>query len=283
MLRAGPFSDERVVRLANRRFVPFYFDLSNRGFAGDPDARAFVVKRRPELGGRGVPTPPVLLMTPDGEVVGEVSNYASEDEVLRAMLAALKKRPEFDRPAPEEKAVTDPVARAEILLDLHDRKGALRALADAEGDRARYLEGHVFRLQGDWDAMEKALARVDDPDLADDVRMERAYRLWHAGDFAALRRRLQGFAKESNRYSEARYFEGLALFHLDRREAALATWRATIEACPEDPWVYRADWAFCGAQAEPGRASFSARGPRTSCLNRIGYMGRRNPDLAGPR
>lgn len=68
MLRAGPFSDERIVRLANRRFVPFYFDLSNRGVAGDPAARKFVVKERKRLGGRSVPTPPVLFMSPDGEV-----------------------------------------------------------------------------------------------------------------------------------------------------------------------------------------------------------------------
>ena len=44
MLRAGPFSDERVTGLANRRFVPFFFDLSVRGAAGDPDARRFLVQ-----------------------------------------------------------------------------------------------------------------------------------------------------------------------------------------------------------------------------------------------
>ena len=43
MLRAGPFSDERVIAFVNRRFVPFYFDLSNRGAAGDAAAREFVV------------------------------------------------------------------------------------------------------------------------------------------------------------------------------------------------------------------------------------------------
>ena len=104
MLRAGPFSDARVVGLCNRRFVPFYFDLSNRGVAGDPDARAFVVAVRKELGGRAVPTPPVLFMTPDGEVVGEVSNYATEDQVLRTMLDLLEAHPEFAKPGPDEGA-----------------------------------------------------------------------------------------------------------------------------------------------------------------------------------
>ena len=47
----------------------------------------------------------------------------------------------------------------------------------------------------------------------------------------------------------------------------------------QDPWVYRADWASC---ASKGRSTgmMTSAGPRTSLLNRIGYMGRSNPDLA---
>ncbi len=82
MLRAGPLSDERIVRLANRRFVSLYFDLSNRGAAGDPDARKFVVAARKELASRAVPTPPLLFISPSGEVLGQVSNYATEEQVL---------------------------------------------------------------------------------------------------------------------------------------------------------------------------------------------------------
>ena len=74
MLRAGPFSDERVVRLINRRFIPFYFDLSDRGFAGDPAARKFVVAARREMGGASVSTPQVLFMTPTGKVVGSMGD-----------------------------------------------------------------------------------------------------------------------------------------------------------------------------------------------------------------
>ena len=84
MLRAGPLSSEDVVRLANRRFVPFYFDLAIEGAAGDADARKFVVAARKDLGGGGVPTPPVLFMNAKGEVLGEVGNYATEAQVLDA-------------------------------------------------------------------------------------------------------------------------------------------------------------------------------------------------------
>ncbi len=31
-----------------------------------------------------------------------------------------------------------------------------------------------------------------------------------------------------------------------------------------------------------GRGGFSSAGPRDSLLNRIGYMGNKNPDLSGP-
>jgi len=52
-----------------------------------------------------------------------------------------------------------------------------------------------------------------------------------------------------------------------------------IKGCPQDPWIYRADWAYCALKRKGG-AMFSSSGPRTSLLNRIGYMGRKNPDLA---
>lgn len=280
MLRAGPFSDERILRLANRRFVPFYFDLSDRGFAGDADARAFVVKVRPAYGGARVPTPDVLIMTPKGELVGSVSNYASADEVLATMRKALKARPAFDKPGPDEAAAKTAVAKARIRIDLGDHDGARKALAGDESAMAFYLLGRLARFDGDFDAMDRYFGRVRQPDLLDDVVMERAYRYWHKGDFKKLRAHLKGFPKDSNRYSEARYFEGLALFHAGARDKAIELWKETIKACSEDPWVYRADWAYCNAKQTGSRMAFSSAGPRTSCLNRIGYMGRNNPDLA---
>ena len=41
-MRAGPFSDEAVNGLMNRRFVPFHFDLSPRGYLGDNHATKWV-------------------------------------------------------------------------------------------------------------------------------------------------------------------------------------------------------------------------------------------------
>ena len=281
MLRAGPFSDERIVRLVNRRFVPFYFDLSTRGFAGDAAAREFVVAVKKELGNRQVPTPPVLFMTPDGELLGEQSNYATEEQMLASLLRVLKEHPEYNEPGEDEKRVASAVERARIAVDLQDFAAARKALAGQDG--AHYMLARLDRFENRWVAMEQHLAAVRDEALADDVRMERAYLLWHLRKYERLAKHLADFPKESNRFSEARYYEGLALFHAGRKDDALEVWESTVTGCSQDPWIYRADWAYCNLKREGGRGFFSSGGPRTSKLNRIGYMGRRNPDLKGPR
>ena len=145
-MRAGPFSDARVIGLLNRRFVALYFDLSDRGAAADPAARKFVVAARPRLGGRAVPTPPVLIMTPDGKVVGETSNYSSTAQVLGALLAALEDHPEYNKPSPAEQAAATPLARARIQLNLQDLEGARKTLAREQSAEAHYLLGHIARL-----------------------------------------------------------------------------------------------------------------------------------------
>ncbi|MHC4955555.1 MAG: hypothetical protein ACYTGZ_17020 [Planctomycetota bacterium] len=280
MLRAGPLSDQRVIGLVNRRFIPFFFDLSNRGFAGDPKAREFVVKAKPVLGGRSVPTPPVLFMTPDGKVVGEVSNYASTEAVLKTLRTVMEKNPEYMQPAAEEKSLATPEARARLFIDLLDYTRARKELKGADSSHAHYLRGHLDRRAGRWTEMKENFAKVRDPLFQDDVRMELAYRHWVGGKFDELKKALNGFPKNSNRFTEARYYEGLALFHLGKKEDAQKIWASTIKACSQDPWIYRADWAYCNSKANGGRRMFSSgAGNRTSLLNRIGYMGSPNPDL----
>ncbi len=282
MLRAGPFSDERIVGLANRRFVSFYFDLSDRGVAGDPEARKFVTRKATHLSGQRVPTPEILFMTADGEIKGSVSNYASSEKVLAKMMQVLRDNPQLARPSHGEEQLEDPVARARLQIDLQNHEGAAKLLAKVERDEARYLLGRLARLRKDWNAMERSLGKVKSAGLADDVRMERAYKLWYAGRFKELKKHLDEFPRTSNRYTEARYYEGLACYHGGDKEGAVAIWKKTVKGCSQDPWIYRADWAFCNSKQSGSRRSFSSAGARTSLLNRIGYMGRRNPDLEAP-
>jgi tetratricopeptide (TPR) repeat protein len=279
VLRAGPLSDERIVQLANRRFVSFYFDLSDRGAAGDPDARKFVVAARKELGGRAVPTPRLLFMSADGKVLGSTSNYATEDQVLAAMLQVLRENPDFNKPSKMEADEANSLAQARIAIDLQQYDKARTLLRTLDSAESYYLRGRLARLSGDWDAAESLFAKVSKDTLADDLRIERAYRHWSDANFEKLVDHLREFPKESNRYSEARYYQGLALYHLGKKDEAMKLWESTIKACSQDPWIYRADWAFTTLKQDGARGFFSTSGPKDSLLGRIGYMGRANPDL----
>lgn len=286
MLRAGPFSDERIIRLVNRRFVPFFFDLSDRGAAADKDARVFVTAERKELAGSQVPTPPVLLMTASGQVLGEVSNYATEDDMLKALLAVLEKHPEFARPSPHERLLLGSVAAHGLLLmDLQKYDEAAKVLARANSEAAHFVAGRLARLRRNWVRMKKHLAQVKHPGFADDVVMESAYEYWHEGRWEDLMKHLKDFPEDSDRYTEARYYLGLGLYQAGRVDDALALWKSMIETCSQDRWIYRADWAYTNVKEgrRGGRRVFTTRGPKTSLLDRHGYMGRRNPDLAPRR
>ncbi len=291
MLRAGPFSDERVIRLINRRFVPLYFDLSDRGVMADRDARKFVVRANKRLGGQGVPTPNLMIMTPKGKVVGEVSNYGTTRQILKGLLRALDKNRDYDQPSELEKNHTDDLMAAQIKIDLLDHEGATRILkglaankkAPAEvHDHANYLLGRLSRMDRDWKAMAGSLKKVKSKDLADDARMEQAYRFWYEEEYEQLRDHLAQFPKGSNRFTEASYHLGLAHYHLGAKKQARKTWSRCIKSCSQDPWIYRADWAYTQSKQKGNPRAFSSSGKRSSLLNRIGYMGRGNPDLSGP-
>lgn len=266
------------MRLANRRFVPFYFDLNEHGAAGDGDARKFVVAAKPELAGQSVSPPDVSLHDAEGRILGSVSNFADADAYLKEMIRVLKGIPgalvldEEERKAP-------PLEQAEAWMDLLDYDAASALLegivGQAPDSRASFLLGRIARLRGDREGMERRLAEVKDGALGNDVRMERARALWDAREFEALREALQEL-----KGSEARYLEGLALFHLGKREEALKAWKEAVLGHPQDPWVYRADWAYSSV-LQAGKAGFSTADARVSLLGRIGYLGGSPPDLLG--
>jgi hypothetical protein len=281
VLRAGPFSDERVRRLANRRFVCLYFDLADDGAAGDPDARKFVVKLKKELGGNGVPPPNVLLVTPDGVLAGEAGNFEGTDEVYSAMRKALKDKPEFDAESETEKAAATPFEKAQIAFDLGKRKTAVELLAEPRSEKEWLFLAHVQRWRGKWEEMEAALKHVTDEAMQGDVLIERAWRAWKEEKYETLRDLLADFPAGSARETEAKYFAALARYHLGEKKEALKAWKALAKAEVEDPWVYRADWAYM-SEKQRGKTSFSSGDADRSPLGRIGYMGRENPDLKGP-
>lgn len=269
-----------MVKLANRRFLPLFFDLATSGAAGDADARGFVVKARPEMGGTGVAPPNVLFMDPDGKVLGEAGNFAPPDDFYASMREVLKRHPEFDAAGEDERKAGTDLARACIQAELGNLEAAEKLAASDRSDAAAYLCGHWARLRGDWEAMERAFGRIAGKDLDDDVRLERAHRLWQERKFAALADRLKGFPAESPRCAEARYYEGLAAFHLGKKEDALAIWRSAFSKDrSQDGWSYRIDWAYTNVAGGSQMMITDAR-KGASLLGRIGYLGE-NPDLLG--
>lgn len=283
MLRAGPFSDERIIKLANKRFVPFFFDLGNEGAAADTAARKFVVKARPEFGGEMVPVPPVLFMTPEGKVLGEVANMATTAEVTKAMRKVLDKYPQYDARTSSESKTKSVLEEATLRFELLDDDGAYKLLASETSPIALYLRGHIARLRLDWRAMDLAFKDIKDPKLLDDIKIERAYELWTKKDYQSFQGVLQGIGKSSNRFSEARYYIGIAEYLLGHKENSTAIWKSLIKECTQDPWVYRADWAYTNVmEGDQKRTVLSPNDKRVSLLNRIGYAGPKNPDLRGP-
>lgn len=212
-------------------------------------------------------------------MLGSASNYATEAQVLAAMLQALRENPEFNKPSKMEADEFNPLAQARIAIDLQQYDKARAILLTLDSAESFYLRGGLARVRGDWDAADGLFAKVSKNTLADDVRIERAYRNWNDANFEKLVDHLPEFRKESNRYSEARYYQGRALYHLGKKDEAMKLWESTIKACSQDPWIYRADWAYTTLKQDGARGFFSRSGPKNSLLGRIGYMGRANPDL----
>jgi len=170
------------------------------------------------------------------------------------------------------------MAAAEMCIDLGDLVGARRHLEGLEGDQPRLLRAKLARWEKDWATADKDLSLIRDPALEGDVRVERAHALLAIRELAGAHGLLQGFPKEGKRSSEARYLEGLALYHLGNKKAAIKVWRALIREAPQDAWVYKADWAYTNAVAGK-QVEFSSWGKRVSILKRIGYSGDLNADL----
>jgi tetratricopeptide (TPR) repeat protein len=284
VLRSGPFSDERIIGLLNSRFVPFYFDLGKGSPAGDDAGKAFVVAVKEELGGMSVPTPPVLLMTPEGELLAEVSNYASEEEVLGALRKVLEDHPEFAHSAAGEQELPR-LERARIAHWLGDDEAARALLSRDRSQGESLFLAQIARRAGEFEKAVAALVELDRESRAADLALEHALIAWRQGQYADMLEALEAYPPEGARAAEAQYHTGLAQFHLGDPKTARSTWSALVDRFGENRWSYRADWAHSQTRdkglAEQKR-SFGTTGGKT-LLGRHGYMGRQNPDLSPPK
>jgi tetratricopeptide (TPR) repeat protein len=253
-MRAGAFSDERVIALLNRRFVPYYFNRSGKGEGGNAAASAFT------RGKTKNPYAYFAAFAPDGAYLGESELYATKDEVLAWLRKLLDDHPEFDRTAPDEEGARGAEA-ARVLEELARFDEARRAYAGL-GDRV--AEARLLRYARDWEAHEAALVRVEGHD--DDVAAERGLRLVAEREWADARALLEKAVRAhpgSARQAEMRFALGVSCWFLEDRDWAKFHWMWVVETLPDDRLYMRCKVAAAAEimpYANPELDGFAAKG-----------------------
>lgn len=273
-----------MIRLLNRRFVNFYYDMTPEGVAYDPEAEKVLKGLNPDqLAIQATLNPHVVLVSPDGEYLEELHGYSHPDSAVNQLMELLRKHPEWAQPTDEERATKGPIAKARILIDLMELDVAKALIAEIDSDEARFLRGHIARLQGDVSGMTQNLEALAANPENHDARLEYAWRFWHEEEYQELYDALADFPDDHARRDEAQYLIGLSLYHRGEREAAREQWASMIKGCSLSPWVYRADWAYFCTTFEMSVHEGGERGMQPydtfTPLNRHGYGYRGHPDL----
>ncbi len=280
--RVGVLCDERVRRLVNRRFVPYYCNVFEGAPAFDPDALKFIVKEK-KIYGKETQTftggNPLLFMAPNGKLLGEVLSVTTADHVLAKMTKLLGKHRIYAQRSRAEKGL-DRLERARMFFDLGDLKRAKQSLKGDDSVAGKLLLARMARADGRWKAHARILKTIEAAEAMGDVLVERAYRFWKNAHYKELTKLLAGFPSESSRITEARYLEGLGHQHAGSKDKALAVWKKLVQSSKQDAWVYRADWAFCEVSLGPREKWAYGKEPQwPSLLDRKSYLGYPNPDV----
>lgn len=155
-MRAGAFTDLRVIRLINRRFIPFYFNTGGPGLGRDDEANQFVdglARDHEEFARLRIITDPygttsntvayfgAFSTKDDGKLLGLAGGwknekeahdlerlYPSKDEVFEVLLKVLKDNPDYNKFSTQEQRAIDrakaqpydPVALADAAIILED-------------------------------------------------------------------------------------------------------------------------------------------------------------------
>lgn len=257
-MRAGAFSELRVINLLNRRFIPFFFNTGGPGLGRDAGAEAFVKGKVKNKWAH------FAVFDTKGSWLGESEIYSDKDLTFEFLVKHLKDNPEYNQPTEAEKQ-----AFAEAERNLSDAQVQLRAgrvheelgeYAKAQANYSRVLalsDGRaqveawrgrlrMARYDKDWTGMEKLIAEIPatlQPDLAADVAVERGYALTAKKRHAEARKLLERAIREhptSTRMGEMRFYAGVAAWFLNDYDAASFQWCWIVENIPEDHMVRRA-------------------------------------------
>jgi hypothetical protein len=276
--RAGPLVDDAVVRLIQRRFVPYYFELDERGARYDETAAKLAMELCPDLAFPSVmPTPPVILATPEGKLLSTVSVYVSAADFLDSLASAVAQNEPYGELTASEAGLESRTERAQVLHDLRQLDAALEALGDDQSSHAWFLRGAIAQEQERWDEMDAAFKMVTDDNWKNEISVRELYRYWTIRNLDGIRQLAASLAPDHPRHQEAMYYLGLACYHSGDRDEALRVWGDSIQAHPDTAWSLRLDWTR--GQAIRGPDAPMLEGPPESLLNRVFLSPHGNPDL----
>src|SRR5688572_7375263 len=95
-MRAGAFTDKRVIDLLNRRFVTYFFNTGGPGLGRSADAEAFVKDKTANKWAF------LAAFNAGGERLGGAHVYADREEVFTFLRTLLDAHPAYDWYTPEE-------------------------------------------------------------------------------------------------------------------------------------------------------------------------------------
>lgn len=278
-LRAVSLVDSRVVNFINRRFVPYYFDMDKMGSQYDENASKLAINLHPELGYfSAMPTPPLLLMTPERKMLGYVSNFLGPDELMKRIGEILDENSDYKMLNADERAIQDPVKKARVYYELRQLDKAMELLDQQSNSEAYYLRGLIAREQQDWPQMKASFKMVTEQSRMDDIDIEIGIRYWTIKNYEGLKAKFATIRKDHPRYQEAMYYLGLAYFLTNDPDRCMEIWEQAIETDRKSAWAFRLDWSLGLAKLGPDQF-ITAYQSLPSVLGRKYMSPDGNPDM----
>ncbi len=210
-MRSCVFTDEAVVDLIQRKFVPLRMTADGK-IGPEMDIVPFDFVE-----------PGFVFLKPDGEVVHKIDRIRtfSADWVLHALRAVLAKHAEFNAPAG---------GTAEEMV----RGGDLEKAVERDEP---YWRGVALRRLRRGDEALKALDAAKQPEAA----VERAFTLLCMGRAEDARKSFEAaLQKPSARTAESHFWLAHLDWHSSREKEAEERWRKLVSDYPKTRWAWRA-------------------------------------------
>ncbi len=209
-----------------------------------------------------MPTPPVWVISPDKKLLDTIDNYTPKREFFNKLRKILDDNPKYDELRDEEQEVVDKASEntgdftaqykaGRLFEELGKYKKARKFYnritgedqTSANGAGAELALARMARYEKDWDTAKKHLEKCrtanknNKYDLADNIAMEKAYRLLDEEKHEEARSLLVDTIQnhpDSERMGELQFYAGVANFFLDNRKWANYHWVWVMENIPRD-------------------------------------------------